>query len=175
MPPPSRRSPTGVPAVYVTEVPTELIVFKGQPNLVPITGTPLLWATNSATDVVVDTSNNAYYVLMAGRWFRALGLNGPWTFVASNALPPSFKQIPAKGSPASIVLASVAGTPQAQEAVISNSIPQTAAVARSGGPTFTPVFDGAPQWQPVAGTRCSTSPIRKVPVIRGESRMRTTP
>ncbi len=156
----------GVPAVYVTEVPTELLVFKGQPNLVPITGTPLLWATNSATDVIVDTSNNAYYVLMAGRWFRAAGLNGPWTFVASNALPPSFKQIPAKGSPASIVLASVAGTPQAQEAVISNSIPQTAAVSRVNGPTFTPVFDGAPLWQPITGTPLQYVANSKVPVIQ---------
>ena len=155
----------GVPAIHVTEVPTELIVFKGQPNLVPITGTPLLWATNSATDVIVDTTNNAYYVLMAGRWFRAPGLGGPWTFVASNALPPSFRQIPAKGTPASIVLASVAGTPQAQEAVIANSIPQTAAVARNGGPTFTPEFDGAPQWQPVAGTPLRYVANSKVPVI----------
>ncbi|HQR57254.1 MAG TPA: hypothetical protein PLW72_14805 [Burkholderiaceae bacterium] len=155
----------GVPAIHVTEVPTELIVFKGQPNLVPITGTPLLWATNSATDVIVDTTNNAYYVLMAGRWFRAPGLGGPWTFVASNALPPSFRQIPAKGTPASIVLASVAGTPQAQEAVIANSIPQTAAVARNGGPSFTPEFDGAPQWQPVAGTPLRYVTNSKVPVI----------
>jgi hypothetical protein len=156
---------SGVPAIHVSEVPTELIVFKGQPNLVPITGTPLLWATNSATDVIVDTSNNAYYVLMAGRWFRAPALSGPWSFVASNSLPPSFKQIPAKGTPASIVLASVAGTPQAQEAVIANSIPQTASIARAGGPTFTPEFDGAPQWQPVAGTPLQYVVNSKVPVI----------
>ncbi|HTN49074.1 MAG TPA: autotransporter, partial [Burkholderiaceae bacterium] len=156
----------GVPAIYVTEAPTELIVFKGQPNLVPVTGTPLLWATNSATDVIVDTTDNAYYVLMAGRWFRAPQITGPWTFVASTALPPSFKEIPAKGTPASIVLASVAGTPQAQEAVIANSIPQTAAVSRAGGPTFTPVFDGAPQWQPVAGTPLRYVANSKVPVIQ---------
>ncbi len=155
-----------VPAIHVTETPTELVVFKGQPNLVPITGTPLLWATNSATDVLVDTTNNAYYVLLAGRWYRAPGLGGPWTFVASNALPPSFRQIPAKGSPASIVLASVAGTPQAQEAVIANSIPQTASVARAGGPTFTPVFDGAPAWQPVAGTPLAYAANAKIPVIQ---------
>jgi hypothetical protein len=156
----------GVPVIHVSEVPSELIVFKGQPNLVPITGTPLLWATNSATDVLVDTTSSQYYVLMAGRWFRAPGLAGPWTFVASNALPPSFRQIPAKGSPASIVLASVAGTPQAQEAVIANSIPQTAAVARSGGPTFTPVFDGVPEWQPIAGTPLTYVANSKVPVIQ---------
>jgi len=156
----------GVPAVHVAQTPTELIVFKGQPNLVPIDGTPLLWATNSATDVIVDTTNSAYYVLMAGRWFRAPGLSGPWTFVASNALPASFKRIPARGTPASAVLASVAGTPQAQEAVIANSIPQTAAVARNGGPSFTPVLDGAPQWRPVAGTPLTYVVNSKVPIIQ---------
>lgn len=159
----------GAPAIYVSQAPTELIVFKGQPNLVPITGTPLLWANNSAIDVIVDTNNSNYYVLISGRWFRATGLNGPWTYVASNALPPSFKQIPAKGSPASVVLQSVAGTPQAQEAIIANSIPQTASVSLTGGPKFTPVFDGVPQWQPVAGTPLQYVVNSKVPVIQVSS------
>jgi hypothetical protein len=157
---------SGAPTIYVSQVPTELIVFKGQPNLVPITGTPLLWASNSAIDVIVNTNDSSYYILISGRWYRAAGLNGPWSFVASNALPPSFKQIPAKGTPASVVLASVAGTPQAQEAIISNSIPQTASVARVGGPSFTPVFDGVPQWQPVAGTPLQYVVNSKVPVIQ---------
>ncbi len=152
--PDAKPQPTladGVPQIVVSTEPTELIVFKGQPNLVPVTGTPLLWATNSAIDVLVDTTSNDYYVLISGRWFRAPGLGGPWTFVASDALPPYFRQIPAQGSPASVVLASVAGTPQAQEAVIANSIPQTASILRVGGPSFTPVFDGAPVWKPIAG------------------------
>lgn len=155
----------GVPAVYVTEAPAELIVFKGQPNMVPITGTGLLWATNSAIDVVVDTATNDYYVLISGRWFRAPGLGGPWTFVAGTALPASFKQIPPTGSPASVILASVAGTPQAQEAVIANSIPQTATVSRVNGPTFTPVFDGAPVYRQIPATPLSYVANSKVPVI----------
>ncbi|MCE2969059.1 MAG: hypothetical protein LW847_02320, partial [Burkholderiales bacterium] len=156
----------GVPTIYVSEVPTELIVFKGQPNFVPITGTSLLWANNSATDVLIDTNSNTYYVLLAGRWYRAPGLTGPWNFIASNALPASFKQIPAKGSPASVVLASVAGTPQAQEAAIANSIPQTAAISRTSGPQFTPSFDGAPQWRPVTGTALQYVVNSKVPIIQ---------
>jgi hypothetical protein len=155
----------GIPAIYVTQAPTELIEFKGQPNLVPITGTSLLWATNSATDVLVDTTNNDYHVLLSGRWYRGPGLNGPWTFVAANALPAAFKQIPPKGTPASVVLASVAGTPQAEEAVIANSIPQTASVSRVDGPTFTPVFDGAPVYRPIPDTPLSYVVNSKVPVI----------
>jgi hypothetical protein len=65
--------------------------------------------------------------------------------VASNALPADFSRIPVN-SPAGVVLASVAGTPQAQEALIANSIPQTATIQLVNGPRFSPVFDGAPQF-----------------------------
>ena len=54
--------------------------------------------------------------------------------------------------PAGVVLAAVAVTPQAQQAVIANSIPQTRTVPRVNGPTFSPVFDGAPQLRPIEGT-----------------------
>ncbi len=60
----------GVPTIYTSQTPTELIVFKGQPDFVPIVGTQLLWASNTTSDVLIDTANNNYYVLMSGRWFR---------------------------------------------------------------------------------------------------------
>ena len=66
-----------MPTIVVSQAPTELIVFKGQPDFVPITGTQLLWASNTVADVFIDTSNNNYYVLMSGRWFRAPGLERP--------------------------------------------------------------------------------------------------
>ena len=126
-----------MPTIYTSQVPTELIVFKGQPDFVPIVGTQLLWASNTTSDVLINTANNNYYVLLAGRWFTAARLTGPWTFVASNALPPDFARIPPH-SLAGAVLPTVAGTPQAQEAVIENSIPQTATVPLKNGPKFTP-------------------------------------
>ena len=156
---------SGAPAVYVVHQPSELIVFKGQPNLQPIASTGLLWARNTTSDVLVDTASNTYYVLLSGRWYSAAGLSGPWTFVPSNALPASFASIPA-GSPAGVVLAAVAGTPQAREAVIENSIPQTAAVPRSGGPTFTATYAGKPQWQPIAGTPLSYAENAPTPIIK---------
>ena len=67
----------GVPTIYTSQVPTELIVFKGQPDFVPIVGTQLLWASNTTSDVLIDTANNNYYVLMSGRWFRAAGAHRP--------------------------------------------------------------------------------------------------
>jgi len=141
----------GVPTIHVSQTPTELLMFKGQPAFVPITGTTLQWASNTANDVLLDTASKEYYVLLSGRWFRSAALTGPWTYVASTSLPADFKKIP-PDSPANIVLATVAGTPQAQEAVITNSIPQTATIPRVNGPSFKPTIDGAPQWQPIAGT-----------------------
>ncbi len=155
----------GVPTIHVTQTPSDLIVFRGQPDFVPINGTQLLWAANTTSDVFIDTINNDYFVLLSGRWFRAAGLSGPWTFVANNALPADFARIPT-GSLASAVLPTVAGTAQAQEALISNSIPQTATVPLKNGPKFSPSFDGPPQYSPVEGTALTYVANSSVPVIR---------
>jgi hypothetical protein len=161
-PPPSLAN--GVPAIYVTQSPTELIIFKGQPNFVPVTGTSLLWASNTAADAFIDTVDNSYYVLISGRWYRARSLSGPWTFVAANALPADFAKIP-KDSPAGAVLASVAGTPQAQEALIANSIPQSATISLASPPTFTPSFDGVPQYGQIQGTTLQYVVNSSTPII----------
>lgn len=155
----------GLPDVYVSETPAELLVFKGQPDLVPIDGTALLWANNTTTDVIVDTADGSYYVLLAGRWFMAPSLSGPWTYVASSALPADFARIPAK-APAGVVLTSVAGTPQAKEAAIANSIPQTATVPLKGGPDFTLKSDGPPVVGLLKGTDLEYVVNSETPVIR---------
>jgi hypothetical protein len=155
----------GAPTIYVSQAPTELLVFKGQPTFAPIAGTGLTWASNTASDVLFDTATNSYYLLLSGRWFRGPALAGPWTYVASANLPADFRRIPAD-SPAGIVLVAVAGTPQAQEAAITNSIPQTATVPRVNGPKFTPTFDGTPQFQPIDGTPLQYVVNSPVPVIR---------
>ena len=167
-PPNAKPKPSlasGAPTIVTSQVPTELIVFRGQPDFVPINGTQLLWASNTTSDVFVDTTNSQYFVLLSGRWFTAPGMNGPWTFVANNALPADFARIPT-GSQASVVLPTVAGTPQAQAAAIANTIPQTATVKLVNGPKFTPSFDGAPQYSQVAGTSLSYVVNSSVPIIQ---------
>ncbi len=155
----------GVPAIYTSQVPAELIVFRGKADFAPIVGTGLLWATNTTSDVLRVGDGGDYYVLLAGRWFRAAALTGPWTFVASNALPADFTRIPPT-SLAGAVLPAVAGTPQAKEAMIANLIPQTATVPRRNGPAFTARFDGDPQLAPVSGTNLSYVQNSPVPIIR---------
>ena len=168
-PPPSLAN--GAPAIFVSTSPSELIVFKGQPNLQPVGSTSLLWASNTTADVLVDSTNNDYYVLLSGRWYTAPSLNGPWSYVSNKSLPNDFKNIP-PGSPAGLVLASVADTPQAREALIENSIPQTAAVSLVNGPQFSATYDGAPQLAPIVGT-----PLQYVRELAdaGDPRRRRTP
>ncbi len=155
----------GVPVIYTPQAPAELIMFNGKPEFVPIVGTDLLWAANTSSDVLRIAPGGDYYVLLAGRWFRAAALAGPWTYVASDALPADFARIPPT-SLAGAVLPTVAGTQQAREAMIANLIPQTATVPRRNGPTFTPRFDGDPQLAPIADTQLAYVQNSPVPIVR---------
>ena len=155
----------GVPTLYVSQGPAELVVFNGAPQFVPIVGTGLLWAANTTSDVFVDTASKDYFLLLSGRWFRAPALDGQWTFVPGNALPPDFAAIPPT-SVAGVVLQTVAGTPQAKQALNENSIAQTASIPLKNGPKFTPRFDGAAQFAPIPGTTLAYAINSPVPVVR---------
>lgn len=156
----------GVPTIFVRESAAELVVFSGQPEFQAIAGTGLLWATNTTADVIRDSANDNYYLLISGRWYRTANLDaGPWSYVASTDLPPEFRRIPPE-SHAAVVLAAVAGTPQAREALIANSIPQTATIPLVDGPTFESVIDGAPQWRVIDGTSLQYVINSETPIIR---------
>jgi hypothetical protein len=113
--------------------------------------------------VFLDTKTQRGYVLVSGRWFTGpSSLQGPWAFVTGEGLPEDFAKIP-DTSPKENVKASIPGTPQAQEATVANSIPQTAKVKRSDA-HFAPSFDGPPKAEPIEGTALhyianSSSPI----------------
>jgi hypothetical protein len=161
---PAGEAPGAAPAIYVSTVPAELIVTNGPPTWSPIAGTELLYATNTAAHVFLELKMQLVYVLISGRWFRARSTDGPWQYVPGTQLPSDFAKIP-EPSPSGAVLASVPGTPQAQEAVIANSIPQTATVVRSAA-TFTATYDGPPQWRPITGTPLAYAANAPTPIIR---------
>jgi hypothetical protein len=151
--PPPSLAQGPVPAIYVSTTPTELIVTDGAPDYVPIAGTPLLYVQNSTGRVFKSTADNDTYVLISGRWYRAPSTDGPWTYVRGKELPADFARIP-ETSPLQNVKASVPGTPEAQQAVIANSIPQTATVKRAGTTMDpAPTIDGEPELRPIEGTR----------------------
>ena len=90
-------------------------------------------------------------MLVSGRWFSAPGSEGPWGVRTVRALPADFASIPDE-SPMENVKASVPGTQQAQEAVVSNSIPQTSAVEIAKVKPAPVSMDGQPQMKAVEGT-----------------------
>jgi hypothetical protein len=153
-----------VPVVYMETQPTELIVVSGQPNYDPIPNTQLLYVTNTTGRVFKDIDNQNTYVLIAGRWFRAASTAGPWQYVPAASLPPDFAKIPDESAMEN-VKASVPGTPQAQEAVIANSIPQTASVKRNSQIAKPITFDGAPQLKPIEGTTLQYVANASTPII----------
>ncbi|MBS1667580.1 MAG: hypothetical protein JST58_09405 [Bacteroidetes bacterium] len=136
--------------ILVSTKPAELIQSNGQPNFTPIDGTNLSFIQNSANDIFLDNGSRQYYVLISGRWYTSPVLDGRWQYVASNALPSDFAKIP-EGSPKDNVLASVAGTNAAREAVMDAQIPQTAKVDRSQA-SANVNYDGQPKFENVPGT-----------------------
>jgi hypothetical protein len=138
------------PNVIVATTPTELIITDGAPDWVPLDGTMLLYLKNTTGNVFKDLNNQNTYVLVTGRWFRAPDLSGPWQYVPGTSLPPDFGKIPDDSSKEN-VKAAIPATPQAQQAVIANEIPQTATVSRANA-KFTPVINGAPDLKPIPDT-----------------------
>lgn len=150
--------------VVVATVPTELIAFNGAPEWKPLVGTELLYASNTESSVFTEVASGAMYVLLSGRWFRASQLRGPWTFVASADLPASFAQIPEGGSKAE-VRSAVAGTVEAEEAVLDAYTPTVASVDRASA-TITVVYDGDPWFAKISGTSMEYAVNTTTPVIR---------
>jgi hypothetical protein len=157
-----------VPMILVATEPTELIVTEGEPQYSAIGGgSQLLYVSNTTGHVFKHIGDQQTYVLVSGRWFRAASPAGPWTHVAGKDLPPDFAKIP-DDSPKENVKASVPGTPQAQEAVIANGIPETAAIKRSEAKlTPPPQYDGgAPQFKPIEGTTLAYVQNNPYPIIQ---------
>jgi hypothetical protein len=138
------------PRVILATEPTELIVTDGDPEYSPLVGSDLLYMSNTENDVVMDVVTGQYYVLLSGRWFRGQSLSGPWSYVASDKLPKSFSMIPPDSEKANL-LAGVAGTDQAKEAVMDNQIPQTTAIKRSEA-KLQVTYDGEAKFQKIEGT-----------------------
>ena len=142
-----------VPTVFVSFEPAEMILLQGEPHYSPVTGTRLLWVSNTDSDIFRLGQTGDFYYLVAGRWFSAPKLTGPWTF-ATPTLPDDFQNIPLS-HPRSRVLASVPGTSQAAEAVMLAQVPETARVNKKDTKAPDVVYQGDPQFQPIEKTSLS--------------------
>ena len=163
---PSR--PATPPQILVSMEPAELIATDGPPSYATLPGTDLLYIENTPSDVFRDIPRQQLYVLLAGRWFTAAALEGPWIFMPADRLPEGFQKIP-PDSPKGGVLAHVAGTPQARDAVLDAQVPQTATVERKSA-TLKVAYDGAPRFEPIEGTSLRYAVNTRTSVIEAKGR-----
>ncbi|MCZ4410468.1 hypothetical protein O3Q51_16750 [Cryomorphaceae bacterium 1068] len=143
-----------VPKILVVTKPSELIVTDGEPDYQPVNGTNLLYVANTESDIILDINAQQHYILLAGRWYKANKLTGDtWTFSEPESLPDEFSKIPADSNLAS-VRTNVPGTDESRDALLEQSIPQTAEVSRAD--TKIEVnFDGQPKFKQVPDTKVS--------------------
>ena len=161
----STPAPSPPPKIVVATEPTELIVIDGAANWQALTDTQLLYVTNTENKIVRDIASGKVYVLLSGRWFLATKeMEGPWKVTRPDELPADFKKI----SPASAlagVRVSVAGTPEAEEAMLDAQVPQTAAIER-GKATLEVKYDGDPKFKPIEGTKIDYATNTGTQVLR---------
>ncbi|MCD6395819.1 MAG: hypothetical protein J7M40_20230 [Planctomycetes bacterium] len=139
-----------MPQVVVATEPTELIVLDGPARFSTIYGTDLLYLSNTKSDLLAHIGSQDYFLLLSGRWYTSAELDGEWSYVPGDKLPPDFAKIPA-GSAKANVLSSVPDTQQAREAVLDVQIPQTATVKRSEA-KLAVIYDGNPKFVKIHDT-----------------------
>jgi hypothetical protein len=142
-------SEVGDMKIIIATEPTELIVSAGPPAWAPVEGMDLLYMSNTDSNAFLELTTQKYYVLLSGRWFAGEGIAGEleWVHVPNDELPLPFGDIPPE-SVNGAVLSQVAGTQQAREAVLDNTIPQTAAIDRDDA-SFSVEYDGDPDFAPI--------------------------
>jgi len=151
-------------AVFYSETPAEVILFAGKPAFKRVPGTGLLAASNTDSAVFLHEGTKQYYYLTSGRWFRASGLEGPWSF-ASSDLPPDFARIPPT-SPEGRVLASVPGTEEAKDAVLLAQVPTVLEVSPQAAAKVKVSYDGPPKFEPIPQTSLQYAVNTQDKVIR---------
>ena len=137
------------PEIVVSVEPAQLIVTEGAAAFVPLVD-DLLVLQNSDDDVFMHVSSQEFYIVLAGRWYHASSLNGPWAYQSADDLPGAFANIPHDSDQADSRVY-VAGTQEARDAVLDAQVPKTVAVAR-GEADIEVEYDGDPVYQPVDGT-----------------------
>jgi hypothetical protein len=141
------------PVAILTSVePAELIVLAGDPKFRTIAGTALAQVSNTESLLFRHAGEKRFYFLVAGRWFRAASLDGPWS-AASADLPSDFRRIPPT-DPVAFVRASVPGTQEARDAVLLASVPNAIAVERKPVEEQV-VYSGEPKFVAVEGSTVS--------------------
>mgnify|MGYP001161197884 CR=1 FL=1 len=139
------------PNIIATIKPTELVVSDGKAKWTSLVGSKLLYVENTETPWLRELSSGDMFVLLLGRWFSSKSEQGPWLFVRADKLPKSFQEIPPESAIGGL-RTSVAGTDEAEQAVLDAQIPQTSAIKRSEA-KLTVNYDGEPTFEKIVDTQ----------------------
>ncbi|MEY2917689.1 MAG: hypothetical protein RIS73_1403, partial [Bacteroidota bacterium] len=153
-----------VTEILVSTEPAEVIQSKGAAVYKTIDSTSLSYVSNSSNNIFKDNKTQSIYILIAGRWYKSSSLNGPWTFNEPDKMPADFSNIP-EGSEKDGVLASIAGTDAAEEAMIDAEIPQTAKVDRKTAAVKVE-YDGTPKFTTIEGTTLQRAENTNLTVLK---------
>ena len=161
----AKSKSTVTPDLLVVYKPSELIATNGKPEYKTIQGTSLLFVENTENDIIMDVNTQMHYVLLAGRWYKSKTLeDGSWVFEDPRDLPEDFSKIPEDSDIASVRV-SVPDTDEARDALLEQTIPQTAEVVRSEA-KLEVHFDGAPQFEDITGSGVSYSVNSDISVMK---------
>ncbi|MFT7288324.1 MAG: hypothetical protein ACI87W_002442 [Halieaceae bacterium] len=147
------QGPEQPPVIITADKPTELIVSSGTADWQSLPGGDLLYVKNTETAWLRELSTSNMYLLLSGRWYRSRSQAGPWTFVRADELPQSFASIPPDSDIGGLRV-SVAGTEEANDAMLDAQIPETAAIERSKA-SLSVEYDGNPDFEKISGTKVS--------------------
>lgn len=140
--------------IIVRTKPAELLQSSGEPDWASVNGASLLYMKNTDSDILMDINTQQYYILISGRWYKSKDIKtNDWTFISPDKVPEDFSNIP-KDSEIASLRANVAGTQEAKDAVLENTIPQTAEVDRKTA-TVEVTYDGNPKFEKIPGTSIS--------------------
>ena len=163
----SNNTDAKVNLIVVTH-PAVLIQVDGEPDLIIIPKTDLMYATNTGNDLIFDNKTKYYFVRFSGRWYKSKTLiRGDWQFVAPDSLSIDFRKIP-QGSDIGRVRLSIPGTPESMSATLDNAIPQTAIVDRKTA-KIRVEYDGDPVFEPIKGTSLAYALNTNLSVIKTSS------
>ncbi len=147
----AKKADDRMPEIIVSTTPAELIITEGEPSFKTISNTNLLYVSNTESDLFMEIDSQKNFVLISGRWYSAKSLDGKWSFVKADKLPADFAKIPENSEKAG-VLANVAGTTEAKEAVLDSYIPQTSTVDRNQKVETDVEYDGEPKFEKIKKT-----------------------
>ena len=157
MPKPEAQDDTAqvlkAPNIITATQATELVVSDGKAKWTSLVGGKILYVDNTETPWLRELNSGDMYLLLSGRWFSSKSEKGPWAFVRADKLPASFKEIPPESAIGGL-RTSVAGTDEAEQAVLDAQIPQTTAIKRSEA-KLSVRYDGEPKFEKIADTEVS--------------------